>query len=64
MTYRDHDRIRNPNDPWQREWGTGSIIASLVAIVIMAGILVYGASRATDMMTTHSSAMSQPSASG
>ena len=38
MTYRDNDRIRNPDDPWHREWGIGSIIASLVAIVIMAGI--------------------------
>jgi hypothetical protein len=41
MTYQDEDRIRNPNDPWQREWGTGTAITILVAM-IMAGIIVYG----------------------
>jgi hypothetical protein len=59
MTYRDNDRIRNPDDPWHREWGIGSIIASLVAIVIMAGILAYGATQATDMPTRRST-ISQP----
>jgi hypothetical protein len=39
MTYRDNDRIRNPDDPWHRQWGIGSIIVSLVAIVVMAGRL-------------------------
>ena len=63
MTYRDNDRIRNPDDPWHREWGIGSIIASLVAIVIMAGILAYGATQATDM-PTRSSTISQPTAQG
>jgi hypothetical protein len=43
MTYQDEDRIRNPNDPWQREWGTGSMITVLLATAIMAGIIVYGA---------------------
>ena len=45
----DNDHIRNPNDPWQREWGAGSVIAATLAIVIMAGILAYGATRATDL---------------
>jgi len=43
MTYQDNDCIRNPNDPWQREWGIRSVITSIIAIVIMAGILAYGA---------------------
>jgi hypothetical protein len=41
MTYQDEDRIRNPNDPWQREWGTGSMISILIAAAIMAGIIVH-----------------------
>jgi len=46
MTHRDPDNglVTNPNDPWRREWGTGSVIATIVAIVIMAGIIAYGAS--------------------
>jgi hypothetical protein len=46
MTYRDPDNgsVRNPNDPWHREWGPSSVIATIVAIVIMAGIIAYGAS--------------------
>ena len=63
MTYRDNGRIRNPDDPWHREWGIGSIIVSLVAIVVVAGILAYGATQATDM-PTRSSTMSRPSTSG
>jgi hypothetical protein len=51
MTYQGNDRIRNPNDPWQREWGTGSVITSIVAMVIMAGILAYGATRAAETGT-------------
>jgi hypothetical protein len=39
MTYQDDDCIRNPNDPWHREWGTGSVITSVIAIAVMAGIL-------------------------
>jgi hypothetical protein len=59
----DNDHIRNPNDPWQREWGAGSVIAATLAIVIMAGILAYGATRATDM-PTRSTTISQPSTTG
>jgi hypothetical protein len=46
MTHRDPDNwsVRNPDDPWHREWGTGSVIATIVAVVIMAGIIAYGAS--------------------
>jgi hypothetical protein len=44
MTYQTDYRISNPNDPWRREWGTG--IAALVSIVIMAGIVAYGAMQA------------------
>jgi len=46
MTHRDPDNgsVRNPNDPWHREWGTSSVIATIVAIVIMAGIIAYGTS--------------------
>ena len=36
-------RIKNPDDPYNREWGTGSIITVIVAIVIMAGIIAYEA---------------------
>ena len=63
MTHQDNARIRNPDDPWQREWGTGSMVAGIVAIVIMAGILAYGATRATDLPTGVST-MAQPSTSG
>jgi hypothetical protein len=53
MMHRDPDNesVRNPNDPWHREWGTGSAIATIVAIVIMAGIIAYGASTATKTPT-------------
>jgi hypothetical protein len=59
----DNDHIRNPNDPWQREWGAGSVIAATLALVIMAGILAYAATRATDM-PTRSTTISQPSTTG
>src|SRR4051812_49283458 len=36
MTYQDEVRIRNPNDPWQREWGTDY---HSLAAAIMAGII-------------------------
>jgi len=51
MTHRgiDDGLVRNPNDPWRREWGTGSVIAIIVAIVIMAGIIAYGTSTGTKM---------------
>jgi hypothetical protein len=50
MTYQD-PVVRNPNDPWRREWGTGSVIVTIVAIVIMAGIIAYGTSTGTKMST-------------
>jgi hypothetical protein len=40
----DNWSVRNPDDPWHREWGIGSVIATIVAVVIMAGIIAYGAS--------------------
>jgi hypothetical protein len=43
MAYQDNEIVKNPDDPWQRQWGTGSVIASLVAVVIMASIVAYGA---------------------
>jgi hypothetical protein len=61
MTYHDEDRIRNPNDPWQREWGTGSMITILVAVAIMAGIIVYGA---TNNNTGPTSTASHPITTG
>jgi hypothetical protein len=44
MTHPDPDNelVRNPNDPWRREWGTGSAV--VVAVVTMADIIAYGAS--------------------
>ena len=57
MTYADNDHIRNPDDPYDREWGTGSVITVIAAIVIMAGIVAYEASTATD--TRVSSTISQ-----
>jgi hypothetical protein len=67
MTHRDpyNEGVRNPDDPWQREWGTGSMVAVIVAIVIMAGIIAYGASRtATNTATGPGSTTSQPSTTG
>ena len=43
MTHQD-PVVSNPNDPWRREWGTGSVITTIIAIVIMAGIIAYGTS--------------------
>jgi len=53
MTHRDPDNgaVRNPNDPWHREWGTGSVMATIVVLVIMAGIIAYGASMGTKTPT-------------
>ena len=48
MTYQD-PTVRNPNDPWRREWSTGSVITTIVAIVIMAGIIAYGTSTGSKM---------------
>ena len=50
MTHQD-PVVSNPNDPWRREWGTGSVIATIVAIMIMAGIIAYGTSTGTKMST-------------
>ena len=60
MTYQDEDRIRNPNDPWQREWGTGSIITVLLAAAIMAGIIVYGATNTNTVIGATSTALHPP----
>ena len=50
MTYPDphDDRITNPDDPYDREWGTGTAVTVIVAILIIAGIVAYEASTATD----------------
>jgi hypothetical protein len=45
MTYPDPDPIRNPDDPWNRQWGSGTVITGIVAIVILAGIIAYGATK-------------------
>jgi preprotein translocase subunit SecY len=63
MTYQDEDRIRNPNDPRQREWGTGSMISILIAAAIMAGIIVYGATN-TNTPTGPTSTASHPTTTG
>ena len=54
MTYRDpyNEPVRNPDDPWKREWGTGSMVAGIAAIVIMAGIIAYGANRTSTQPST------------
>jgi hypothetical protein len=39
----DPDAIRNPDDPWNRQWGIGSAITGIVVIVILVGIIAYGA---------------------
>ena len=62
MTYPDPDPIRNPDDPWNRQWGSGSVITGIVAIVIIAGIIAYGATKTTT--TGPSSTISQPSTTG
>jgi hypothetical protein len=59
MMYADPDPIRNPDDPWNREWGGDSVITGIVAIVIMVGIIAYGASRAET--TGPSSTITHPS---
>ena len=52
MTYQD-PVVRNPDDPWGREWGTGSVIATLIAIMIMAGIIAYGTSTGSNSTALH-----------
>ena len=43
-----NDRITNPDDPYNREWGTGTAVTVIVAILIMAGIVAYEASTTTE----------------
>jgi hypothetical protein len=62
MTYPDPDPIRNPDDPWNRQWGSGSVITGIVAIVILAGIIAYGATKTAT--TGPNSTISQPSTTG
>jgi hypothetical protein len=49
MAHRDPDNelVTNPNDPCHRGWGSGSATATIVAMVIMIGIIAYGATTAT-----------------
>jgi hypothetical protein len=60
----DNGSVRNPNDPWHREWGTGSVIATIVVIVIMAGIIAYGASTGTKTPTDPNSTALHHSTTG
>jgi hypothetical protein len=62
MAYQDDDRITNPDDPYDREWGTGSVITVIAAIVIMAGIVAYEATTNTETGT--SSSISQLTTTG
>jgi hypothetical protein len=41
MTHPDpyNDRFSNPDDPYNREWGIGSIVGGGVAIVLIAGVI-------------------------
>jgi hypothetical protein len=59
MTYPDsrNDHITNPDDPYDREWGIGSALNVIVAVLIMAGIVAYEASTTTE--TGVSSSISQ-----
>jgi hypothetical protein len=52
MAYQDDDRITNPDDPYDRQWGTGSVITVIVASVIMVGIIAYGATTNTETGTS------------
>jgi len=55
MAYQqDNGRITNPDDPYNREWGTGSIITVIVAIVIMVGIVSFEAATNTETGTSSS----------
>ena len=66
MTHRgiDDGLVRNPNDPWRREWGTGSVIATIIAIVIMAGIIACGTSTGTKISKGPNSTALHHSATG
>src|SRR5262249_28850515 len=43
----DNESVTNPNDPCHREWGSGGGHGTIDAIVIMVGIIAYGATTAT-----------------
>src|SRR6516165_5675907 len=61
----DKVRIKNPDDPYNREWGTGSVITVIVAIVIMAGIIAFEATKTvTNTETGTSSSISQVTTTG
>ena len=59
MAYQD-DRITNPDDPYDREWGIGSALKVIVAILIMSGIVAYGGTGKATTDTGVSSTISQP----
>ena len=61
MAYQD-DRIANPDDPYDREWGIGSALKVIVAILIMSGIVAYEGTRTAITDTGVSS--SQPTTTG
>ena len=58
MAYQD-DRITNPDDPYDREWGTGTAVTVIVAILIMSGIVAYEGTRTAITDTGVSSTISQ-----
>ena len=66
MTYPDpyNDRITNPDDPYDREWGIGSALKVIVAILIMSGIVAYEGTRTATTDTGVSSTISQPATTG
>jgi len=66
MTDTDDDiYITNPNDPYQREWGIGSIVTTMAVAVVIAGIVTYEASRtAIHIPTKPSSTVPQSTTAG
>ena len=64
MAYQDSDRITNPDDPYDREWGTSTAVTAIVAILIMAGIVAYEGTRTATTDTGVSSTISQPTTTG
>jgi hypothetical protein len=65
MAYQDNDRITNPDDSYDREWGAGSAVTVIVAVLIMVGIVAYGGTgAATNTDTGVSSSISQPTTTG
>ena len=64
MAYQDNDRITNPDDPYDREWGIGSALKVIVAILIMSGIVAYEGTRTAITDTGVSSTISQPATTG